>query len=230
VPDQADAEDLVQETYLRAWQAWRSGRPPRRVEPWLATICLNLGRDRARRATTRLEVPAELLGELADGTDVAAEAIHRVRRTLVERALWALPEPQRLAVTLMDLGGFTAAEAAGILGRPRGTVLASAHRGSPPTTRVGHRGRPAPTALAREPTQPAPIGYWRRHWMGEVVYRSQVTVTRHQGPLRTATVPAEDRPLTFGVHGAVGEHYGTDPKDSEPHATTLDYLVAAAAG
>jgi hypothetical protein len=51
--------------------------------------------------------------------------------------------------------------------------------------------------------------------MGEVVYRSQVTVTRHQGPLRTATVPAEDRPLTFGVHGAVAEHYGTDPTDSE---------------
>jgi hypothetical protein len=66
--------------------------------------------------------------------------------------------------------------------------------------------------------------------MGEVVYRSQVTVTRHRGPLRTATVPAEDRPLTFGVHGAVAEHYGTDPKDSEPHASTLDYLVAAAAG
>ena len=66
--------------------------------------------------------------------------------------------------------------------------------------------------------------------MGEVVYRSQVTVTRHRGPLRTATVPAENQPLTFGVHGAVAEHYGTDPKDSEPHATTLHYLVAAAAG
>jgi RNA polymerase sigma-70 factor, ECF subfamily len=129
VPDRADAEDLVQETYLRAWQAWRSGRPPRRVEPWLATICLNLGRDRARRAATRLEVPAELLGELADATDVAAEAIQRVQRNQVERALWTLPEPQRLAITLMDLGGFTAAEAAGILGRPRGTVLAWVHRG-----------------------------------------------------------------------------------------------------
>jgi hypothetical protein len=66
--------------------------------------------------------------------------------------------------------------------------------------------------------------------MGEVVYRSHVTVTRHRGPLRTATVPAEEQPVTFGVHGAVAEHYGTDPKDSEPHATTLDYLVAAAAG
>jgi hypothetical protein len=48
--------------------------------------------------------------------------------------------------------------------------------------------------------------------MSEVVYRSQITVTRHHGPLRTATVPAEDRPVTFGVHGAVAEHYGTDPR------------------
>ena len=67
VPSRADAEDLVQETYLRAWQAWTAGRPPGRVEPWLATICLNLGRDRARRAA-RLEVapvtssPAESRG------------------------------------------------------------------------------------------------------------------------------------------------------------------------
>ena len=46
--------------------------------------------------------------------------------------------------------------------------------------------------------------------MGEVVYRSHISVTRHHGPLRTATVPAEDQPVSFGVHGAVAEHYGTD--------------------
>jgi RNA polymerase sigma-70 factor (ECF subfamily) len=129
VPNRADAEDLVQETYLRAWQAWTAGRPPRRVEPWLATICLNLGRDRARRAATRLEVTADTLADHPDGTDVAAEAIQQVQRRQVERALWALPEPQRLVVTLMDLGGLTAAEVARILGRPRGTVLAWVHRG-----------------------------------------------------------------------------------------------------
>jgi RNA polymerase sigma-70 factor (ECF subfamily) len=129
VPNRADAEDLVQETYLRAWQAWTAGRPPRRVEPWLATICLNLGRDRARRAATRLEAATEDLADHPDPTDVAAEAIDRVQRTQVERALWALPKPQRLAVTLMDLSGFTAAEAAGMLGRPRDSVLAWAHRG-----------------------------------------------------------------------------------------------------
>jgi hypothetical protein len=104
--------------------------------------------------------------------------------------------------------------------------------------------RTSPSAVGRpsyvggeQPTRTASsdMGISGSRWqeevrMGEVVYRSQVTVTRHRGPLRTATVPAEDRPVTFGVHGEVAEHYGTDPKDSEPHATTLDYLVAAAAG
>jgi len=74
-------------------------------------------------------VIAEDLAEHAAPTDVEAEALHRVQRTQVERALWALPESQRLAVTLMDLGGFTAAEIASMLGRPRGTVLAWVHRG-----------------------------------------------------------------------------------------------------
>src|SRR6266542_239325 len=78
--ERADAEDLVQETYLRAWAAWSSGRRPRRVEPWLATICLNAGRDRARRATTRLETPAAAIADLPDEVDVAEEAIARVHR------------------------------------------------------------------------------------------------------------------------------------------------------
>src|SRR5918994_109556 len=78
VPNRADAEDLVQETYLRAWQAWAAGRSPRRVEPWLAPICLNLGRDRARRAATRLEGAAEELADHPAPTDVEAEAIDRV--------------------------------------------------------------------------------------------------------------------------------------------------------
>ena len=138
VPSRADAEDLVQETYLRAWQAWTAGRPPRRVEPWLATICLNLGRDRARRAATRLEVPSEQLPDLAGSTDVEAEALDRVRLAQVERALWALPQAQRLAVTLMDLGGFTAAEVADLIGRPRGSVLAWVHRGRKELARLVH--------------------------------------------------------------------------------------------
>jgi RNA polymerase sigma-70 factor (ECF subfamily) len=129
VRDRADAEDLVQETYLRAWQAWTSGRVPRRVEPWLATICLNVGRDRLRRAATRLEVPTGDTWDLPDGAEVETEAINRTRRAQVERALWTLPVEQRVAITLMDLGGFTAAEVAVMTGSPRGTVLARVHRG-----------------------------------------------------------------------------------------------------
>jgi RNA polymerase sigma-70 factor (ECF subfamily) len=127
--DQADAEDLVQETYLRAWAAWSSGRRPRRVEPWLATICLNAGRDRARRTATRLETPTAAIADLPDAADVAEEAIRRVHRGLVDRALWALPTEQRVAIALMDLGGLTAAEVAKVTGSPRGTVLARVHRG-----------------------------------------------------------------------------------------------------
>jgi RNA polymerase sigma-70 factor (ECF subfamily) len=126
---QADAEDLVQETYLRAWAAWTAGRRPRRVEPWLATICLNAGRDQLRRASTRLELPAGGAWELPGSADVEAEAIARAWRTRVERAMWRLPAEQRIAITLMDLGGFTAAEVATLTGSPRGTVLARVHRG-----------------------------------------------------------------------------------------------------
>lgn len=66
--------------------------------------------------------------------------------------------------------------------------------------------------------------------MGEVVYRSTVHVVRNKGPLREARLPALDRPITFGVHSEIAEHYGVSPDDSPPDATTLDYLVAAAAG
>jgi hypothetical protein len=66
--------------------------------------------------------------------------------------------------------------------------------------------------------------------MGDVVYRSHVQVERARGPLRYATVPAEDKPVVFGVHDEIAAHYGQREGQYEPHATTLDYVVAAAAG
>jgi hypothetical protein len=66
--------------------------------------------------------------------------------------------------------------------------------------------------------------------MADVAYRSQVRVERVKGPLRKAWLPAEKDPVAFGVHSAVAEHYGRAPGTFEPHATTLDYVVAAAAG
>ena len=67
--------------------------------------------------------------------------------------------------------------------------------------------------------------------MGDVVYVSEVRIERQKGPLRTATLPTEPEPVKFGVHGGIAKHYGVDPSQlPEVHATTLDYVVAAAGG
>ena len=62
------------------------------------------------------------------------------------------------------------------------------------------------------------------------VYISKVRIVREGGPIRQAFLPAESQPVTFGTHGPVREHYGTAPGQYPDHATTLDYVVAAAAG
>ena len=70
----------------------------------------------------------------------------------------------------------------------------------------------------------------RVHGVGEVTYVSRVRIERLGGPQRLAYLPAETEPVVFGVHSEVAEHYGVDPDRYPPHATTLDYVVAAAGG
>jgi hypothetical protein len=64
----------------------------------------------------------------------------------------------------------------------------------------------------------------------QVVYTSKAKIERVKGPLRRAYLPQVKEPIKFGVHSEIAEHYGVDPKVHEPQATTLDYVVAAAAG
>ncbi len=66
--------------------------------------------------------------------------------------------------------------------------------------------------------------------MAAPAYVSRVRITRQGGPQRLAYLPAEDEPVAFGVHAEVAEHYGVPPGKFPPHATTLDYVVAAAGG
>jgi len=66
--------------------------------------------------------------------------------------------------------------------------------------------------------------------VGEVAYVSEVRIERLAGPARLAFLPAEREPVRFGVHGAIAKHYDVSPEVSEPHAATLDYVVAATAG
>ena len=64
----------------------------------------------------------------------------------------------------------------------------------------------------------------------QVVYTSKSRIERIKGPLRRAYLPETESPVLFGVHSKIAEHYGVDPDVHPPQATTLDYVVAAAAG
>ncbi|HSM57072.1 MAG TPA: hypothetical protein VK879_13045 [Candidatus Sulfomarinibacteraceae bacterium] len=66
--------------------------------------------------------------------------------------------------------------------------------------------------------------------MSDVVYTSKVRIERVKGPLRRAFLPQKEEPVFFGVHSAIADPYDTDMSLHEPNPTTLDYVVAAAAG
>jgi len=133
-----DPEDLVQETYLRAYAGFGSYRGEN-TRAWLAAICLNVARSEARRRRRRpWELPVGPLLDVlplarADRRDVAPDVadvvIAGVDARAVSGCLALLPEPQRVAIVLMDVAGYTARETAEALGCPRGTVLARVHRG-----------------------------------------------------------------------------------------------------
>ena len=136
--DGQDPEDLVQETYLRAYAGFGSYRGGN-ARAWLAAICLNAARSQARRRRRRpwevtgsglLEVLPVSRADRGEGAaDVADVVIAGLAAEEVSRCLGRLPEPQRLCIVLVDVAGYTAREAAEALGCPRGTVLARVHRG-----------------------------------------------------------------------------------------------------
>jgi hypothetical protein len=66
--------------------------------------------------------------------------------------------------------------------------------------------------------------------MSDVVYTAEIPLTRVRGPLRLARLPAEPEPVAFGTHGPIARHYGIQGDVPDPHATTIDYVVAATGG
>ena len=66
--------------------------------------------------------------------------------------------------------------------------------------------------------------------MSEVTYVSRVRVDPVRGMIRRAHLPAEKDSVLFGAHSEIAEHYGVSPEEVEPHASTLDYVVAATGG
>jgi RNA polymerase sigma-70 factor, ECF subfamily len=134
----ADAEDLVQDTYLKAFRAADSFEPGTNLRAWLFTILHNTARNRARdRARDNVTVNSETVDQAADlltsggDADATPEAL-LMRDTLtpdLQAAIDALPEAFREAVWLRDVEEFSYAEIAAMLHIPAGTVMSRISRG-----------------------------------------------------------------------------------------------------
>ncbi|MBD0347912.1 MAG: sigma-70 family RNA polymerase sigma factor [Thermoleophilia bacterium] len=133
-----EAEDLMQETYARAFRSWRSYTPGTNLRAWLLRILTNLNIDRARSRQRRpLTEPLEegdyfLYNRLADSSGAEQDeerVLSRLSQDHVVSALSELPHDFRDVVVLVDIGGFAYAEAAQILDIPVGTVMSRLHRG-----------------------------------------------------------------------------------------------------
>ncbi len=125
----AEAEDLVQDTLLRAYRSIDSfdGRYPR---SWLLTILRNahINRHRRRRPDL-LRDPEAVIDQ--PSTDAAYDPVALVDATFdaeVTAALESLAEPFRAVIDLVDIGGLSYAETAARLGIPTGTVMSRLHR------------------------------------------------------------------------------------------------------
>ena len=137
VSSREEAEDLVQETYARAFRSWRSFTPGTNLRAWLLRIVHNLAVDagRKRQRTPQMEPVEEsdyYLYQRMGGTSTPEEAdsvVERLSQGGVVSALAALPQPYRDAVVLVDLADFSYQDAADILDVPIGTIMSRLHRG-----------------------------------------------------------------------------------------------------
>jgi RNA polymerase sigma-70 factor, ECF subfamily len=136
----ADAEDLVQETYLKAFRAADSFQAGTNLRAWLFTILHNTARNRARdRARDTVTVDSEAVERADEGAGAwsrggVAETpeTQLLRETLtpdLQAAIEALPGVFRQAVWLRDVEEFSYAEIAGMLSIPVGTVMSRISRG-----------------------------------------------------------------------------------------------------
>jgi RNA polymerase sigma-70 factor, ECF subfamily len=133
-----EADDLVQETYARAFRSWRSFQPGTNMRAWLLRILTNLNIDRGRRQQRAPQMqPLEAndyylydrLSEDGDGVTDEERVVERLSQDDIVTALSAVPHDFRDVLVLVDLGDFSYADAAQILDIPVGTVMSRLHRG-----------------------------------------------------------------------------------------------------
>jgi len=133
-----DADELMQETYARAFRSWRSFTPGTNMRAWLLRILTNLNIDRGRRQQRAPQMqPLEAndyflydrLAENGDGVSDEDKVVERLSQDDIVTALSVVPHDFRDVLVLVDLGDFSYADAAQILDIPVGTVMSRLHRG-----------------------------------------------------------------------------------------------------
>ena len=126
----SDADDLVQDTYGRAFSHWTELRERRACRAWLFRIARNICMDHVRREAARPELRLVNRGDsLGSEPVVSAESVERMDAQQLEAALGRLSDEQREAVLLCDLWGFQYDEIAEIMRCPLGTVQSRIARG-----------------------------------------------------------------------------------------------------
>jgi RNA polymerase sigma-70 factor (ECF subfamily) len=137
VGSREEAEDLVQDTYARAFRSWQQFTPGTNLRAWLLRILTNLNIDRARRQQRRPETqPLEegdyflynKLEEQAGQPLEEEEVVERLSQHDIVSALSAVPHDFRDDLVLVDIGDFSYQDAAQILDIPVGTVMSRLHR------------------------------------------------------------------------------------------------------
>jgi RNA polymerase sigma-70 factor, ECF subfamily len=140
VGSREEADDLVQQTYERAFRSWRQYTPGTNLRAWLLRILTNLNIDRGRRQqrtpqTTSIDEAADyflynkLEAASPDENPDEERVLERLSQDSIVDALADVPHDFRDVVVLVDIGEFSYADSAQILDIPIGTVMSRLHRG-----------------------------------------------------------------------------------------------------
>ena len=185
--DPVMAQDLTQETYLRAFRAFDSFQAGTNCRAWMLQISHNLfcrdyrGRKRITYRTAADDDVDVLAQFRADVPNPEEEALRQLDREAMRRAISKLPEPYRVAVTLVELQGLSCEEAAAVMGTPK----APCFRGcSAPGSGCG--GCCCRSSAGRAPSSPCPPRILERYWESDDTAKSSQLARKFSDQGRTA--------------------------------------------